>query len=69
MIDIVKIDTECQSEGIVTRHQFLMEQAGHARIMRSPTAASKFSFQNSDQIAPVKPGVRPKDVIFTGKID
>ena len=31
-------DVERQSEGIVPRHQFLMEQAGRARIMRSPTA-------------------------------
>ena len=48
-------DTERQSEGLVTRHQFLMEQAGRARIMRSPTAAPKFVFENSDHIKPVKP--------------
>ena len=48
-------DNERQSEGIVTHHQFLMEQAGRARIMRRPTAVPEFVFQNYDQIEPVKP--------------
>ena len=40
-----------------------MEQAGHVRIMRRPTAAPKFIFQNSDQIESVKPLCDQKDVI------
>ena len=58
--------TDTKRQGIVTRHQFLMEQAGHARIMRSPTATPILFFQNLDQIEPVQPLVYPKKVIFTG---
>ena len=47
-------DNERQNEGIVPRDQFLMELAGRARIMGSPTATPKFVFQNSDLIEPVK---------------
>ena len=55
MIDMVNRHGEHQSEGIVPSHQFLMEQVGRARIMRSPTAAPTFVFQNSDHIELVKP--------------
>ena len=48
VIGIVNKDTQRQSEGIITRHQFLTEQAGRARCLRRPTAtklASKESRQ------------------------
>ena len=43
-------DSKRQNEGIVTHHQFLMEQADCARILRRPT----------EQIEPIKPVVGPK---------
>ena len=46
--------TDTKRQGLVTHHQFLMEQACRARIIRSPTAVPKFDFQNLDQIEPVK---------------
>ena len=49
--------TDTKRQGLVPRHQFLLEQAGRARIMRTPTAAPKSVFQNSDHIEPVKPVV------------
>ena len=59
--------TYTKRQGIVTHHQFLMDQAGHTQIMRKPTATPKFVFQNSDQREPVKSLYDQKDVIFTGK--
>ena len=56
--------TDTERQGVVPRHQFLMEQAGRARIMRSPTAAPNFFQQNSDQIEPVKPVGWPKRLYF-----
>ena len=72
MIDIVNRHGERQSEGIVlTRHQFLMEQAGRTRCLRRPTATklaskesrqgrARFFFQNLDQDKLVKPFERQK---------
>ena len=49
-------DSKRQNEGIVTRHQFLMEHAGRARIMRRLT----------DQIEPLL--CDQNDVIYNNKM-
>lgn len=45
MIGMVNSDTQCQGEGIVTRHQFLIEQAGRSRVKRA--TATKFASKES----------------------
>ena len=54
VIGIVNSDTQRQSQRIVPRHQFLIEQAGRARCLRRPIAtrlASKKSSQGRARIS------------------